>query len=116
MKIHLDLISATDGALLGVVKVDETLYRQAQQEISCYGITLFQYLNLWFQELQTFPPKRYGPIIFPRWLPTAVCGLTPASGSAPANTTRSSHVSTIGGNPSYERLFQQPVHSGRNAI
>ena len=57
MKIHLDLISATDGALLGVVKVDETLYRQAQQEISCYGITLFQYLNLWFQELQTFPPK-----------------------------------------------------------
>ncbi len=31
MKIHLDLISATDGALLGVVKVDETLYRQAQQ-------------------------------------------------------------------------------------
>ena len=45
MKIHLDLISATDGALLGVVKVDETLYRQAQQEIS------------WVQELQTFPPK-----------------------------------------------------------
>ena len=57
MKIHLDLISATDGALLGVVKVDEALYYQAQQEISCYGITLFQYLNLWFQELQTSPPK-----------------------------------------------------------
>ena len=57
MKIHLDLISATDGTLLGVVKVNEMLYRQAQQEISCYGITLFQYLNLWFQELQTFPPK-----------------------------------------------------------
>ena len=57
MKIHLDLISATDGALLGVVKVDESLYRQAQQEISCYRITLFQYLNLWIQELQTFPPK-----------------------------------------------------------
>ena len=57
MKIHLDLISATDGSLLGVVKVNEMLYRQAQQEISCYGITLFQYLNLWFQELQTFPPK-----------------------------------------------------------
>ena len=57
MKIHLDLISATDGALLGVVKVDETLYYQVQQEISRYGITLFQYLNLWFQELQTFPPK-----------------------------------------------------------
>ena len=57
MKIHLDLISATDGALLGVVKVDKTLYRQAQQEISCYGITLFQYLNLRFQELKTFPPK-----------------------------------------------------------
>ena len=46
MKIHLDLISATDGALLGVVKVDEALYYQAQQEISCYGIKLFQYLNL----------------------------------------------------------------------
>ncbi len=40
-----------------MVKVDETLYYQAQQEISCYGISLFQYLNLWFQELQTFPPK-----------------------------------------------------------
>ena len=48
MKIHLDLISATDGSLLGVVKADETLYYQVQQEISCYGITLFQYLNLWF--------------------------------------------------------------------
>ncbi len=48
MKIHLDLISATDGTLLGVVKVNEMLYRQAQQEISCYGISLFQYLNLWF--------------------------------------------------------------------
>lgn len=115
MKIHLDLISATDGTLLGVVKVDETLYYQAQQEISCYGITLFQYLNLWFQELQTFPPK-LRTHIFPRWLPTAVCSLTPASGSAPEGTIRSLHASTIGGNPSDERLFQQSGHSGRNAI
>lgn len=55
MKIHLDLISATDGALLGVVKVDESLYRQAQQAVSCYGITLIEYLELCFQKLKLLP-------------------------------------------------------------
>ena len=64
MKIHLDLISATDGALLGVVKVDESLYRQAQQEISRYGITLFQYLKSLVPGTADVPAQAADPLSF----------------------------------------------------
>ena len=44
-----------DGALLDVIKIDEALYRQAQQAVSCYGITLIEYLELCFQKLKLLP-------------------------------------------------------------
>ena len=55
MKIHLNVVSDTDGTLLGVIKIDEALYRQAQQAVSCYGITLIEYLELCFQKLKLLP-------------------------------------------------------------
>ena len=58
MKIHLNVVSDTDGALLDVIKIDEALYRQAQQAVSCYGITLIEYLELCFQKLKLLPQDK----------------------------------------------------------
>ena len=51
-KVRIDLIGSEDGALLDVIKIDEALYRQAQQAVSCYGITLIEYLEFCFRRLQ----------------------------------------------------------------
>ena len=58
MKIHLNVVSDTDGTLLDVIKIDEALYRQAQQAVSCYGITLIEYLELCFQKLKLLPQDK----------------------------------------------------------
>ena len=51
-KVRIDLIGSEDGALLDVIEIDQTLFRQGQRKASGYGITLTEYLEFCFRGLQ----------------------------------------------------------------
>ena len=51
-KIRINLIGSEDGALLDVIEIDQTLFRQGQRKASGYGITLTEYLEFCFRRLQ----------------------------------------------------------------
>lgn len=50
-KVRIDLIGSEDGALLDVIEIDQTLFRQGQRKASGYGITLTEYLEFCFRGL-----------------------------------------------------------------
>ena len=51
-KVRIDLIGSEDGALLDVIEIDQTLFRQGQRKASGYGIPLTEYLEFCFRRLQ----------------------------------------------------------------
>ena len=51
-KIRINLIGSEDGALLDVIEIDQTLFRQGQRKASGYGIPLTEYLEFCFRRLQ----------------------------------------------------------------
>ena len=51
-KVRIDLIGSEDGALLDVIEIDQTLFRQGQRKASGYGVTLPEYLEFCFRRLQ----------------------------------------------------------------
>ena len=51
-KVRINLIGSEDGALLDVIEIDQTLFRQGQRKASGYGIPLTEYLEFCFRRLQ----------------------------------------------------------------